>query len=196
VSRFLFVRHAAIDGLGTTIAGRKAGVVLNAAGREQVKRLARRLAGESIDAIYASPQSRATETAQAVANLLGLELQIAADLDEIDFGDWTGKTYQELASVPEWRAFNALRSARRIPNGELLLEAQTRIINLMTRLEQRHTNQTIALVSHGDIIRGAFAHFLGMPLDFLLRFEISPGSVSAIELSADAPRILWINRTE
>jgi broad specificity phosphatase PhoE len=196
VTRFLFVRHAAIDGLGVKIAGRVPGVSLNAAGRQQTARLARQLTSQPIHAIYTSPQLRTRETAAAIGDQLGLEPRIAAELDEIDFGAWSGKSYAELASVPEWRSYNALRSARRIPDGELLLEAQTRVIGLLARLAQHGASQNLVLVSHGDIIRAALAHYLGIPLDFILRFEVAPASVSALELGDQEPRILWVNRTE
>jgi probable phosphoglycerate mutase len=194
MTRFLLIRHAAIDGLGERIAGRMAGVALNAGGREQAARLARRLAGESIDAIYSSPQLRCTETAQTVAIVLGLKVQIAEQLDEIDFGDWTGKSYEELKLLPEWRAFNALHSSIRIPNGELLLEVQARVVGRMSRLCADHPGRTVALVSHGDPIRLALAHQLGMPIDFLMRFEIGPAAISAVELHAETPRVLYVNR--
>jgi broad specificity phosphatase PhoE len=193
MTRFYLLRHAVIDGLGKKITGRMSGVALNASGRDQAARLARRLERHAIDALYTSPQRRTIETAEAVAQELGLKIEIAGELDEIDFGDWTGKTYDELGGLDEWRAFNALHSATRIPNGELLLEAQTRVIALMGRLCDRHPEKTVALVSHGDVIRVALAHQLGIPIDFIMRFEVGPASISAVELNAHGPRVLWIN---
>jgi probable phosphoglycerate mutase len=192
MTRFFLIRHAAIDGLGERIAGRTP-IALNATGREQAARLGRRLAGASIDAVYSSPQLRATETAQAVAIVLGVKLEIAAALDEVDFGDWTGKTYEALQAEPKWRAFNALHSSTRIPNGELLVETQARIINFIDRLCAEYPERTVALISHGDPIRLALAHQLGMPMDFLMRLEIAPASVSALERYAEMPRVLYVN---
>ena len=193
MTRFLLIRHAAIDGLGRRIAGRTAGLGLNAAGRDQAQRLAGRFCQQAIHAIYTSPQRRAIETAEALARALGLPMEIARELDEIDFGDWTGKSYEELALLPAWRDFNALHGSTRIPNGELLLEAQTRMIGLMQRLSERHAERTVALVSHGDVIRVAVAHQLGVPIDFIVRFDIGPASVSAVEFHTGGPRVLWVN---
>jgi probable phosphoglycerate mutase len=61
-TRFLLVRHAAIDGLGVRIAGRIAGVGLNGQGRAQALSLGRRLAGVPVRAIYTSPRERTQET--------------------------------------------------------------------------------------------------------------------------------------
>lgn len=192
MTRFLLIRHAAIDGLGARIAGRTP-MALNAAGREQAASLAARLAAEAITALYSSPQLRATQTAETLAMVLGLQIRVAPEIDEVDFGDWTGKSYEELDRLPEWRAFNTLRSTMRIPNGELLLETQARFIGLMDRLCAVDPDGTVALVSHADPIRLALAHQLGVPIDFLLRFAIAPASVSAVEFQGRTPLVLYIN---
>lgn len=75
-------------------------------------------------------------------------------------------------------------------------EVQTRAIDFVERISRNHPGDSIVLVSHGDVIRAALAFYLGMPLDFLLRFEVSPASVSVVTLEAGNPRVLCINSTE
>lgn len=193
MTRLLFIRHGAIDGLGERIAGRGGNEPLNAAGRDQVARLAQSLEHHGLAALYSSPQARTLETARKLAERLQLDVEIDSDLDELNFGAWNGMSYEALNRLPEWRAFNALRSATRIPNGELIVEVQSRIVACADRLARRHDGATIALVSHGDVIRAALAYYLGAPLEFLQRFEISPASVSLVELGSGAPRIMAIN---
>jgi probable phosphoglycerate mutase len=195
VTCFLLIRHAAIDGLGRRIAGREPGRMLNLEGRAQAEQLAEALSRGSIDALYTSPQPRAVETAEAIGRALGLAAQIAPELDEVDFGQWTGKSYAELELLPDWRIFNLLHSSKRIPDGEMLLEVQARIIAFLARLQARHGEQAVALVSHGDVIRVALAHQLGIAIDFIMRFEIGPASVSVLELHDHGPRVLCINRS-
>ena len=191
--RFVLIRHAAIDGLGQRIAGREPGRLLNADGQLQAERLAHSLARREIHAIDSSPQPRAVETAEAIGRALGLAAQIAPELDEVDFGDWTGKTYADLDLLPAWRTFNLLHSSMRIPNGELLVEVQARLIGFMARLQQRRQVETVALVSHGDVIRLALAYHLGIPIDFIIRFEIGPASISVLELHDHGPRVVCVN---
>jgi probable phosphoglycerate mutase len=193
MTRFLLIRHAAIDGLGSRIAGREPGRMLNAEGRAQALSLAEALARRAVDALYSSPQPRAVETAEAIGRGLGLAAPIAAELDEVDFGNWTGKSYAELDLVPLWRSFNDLHSSTRIPGGELLIEVQARAVALLGELQQRHPGQTVALVSHGDVIRVALAHQLGIAIDFIMRFDIAPASISALELHERGPRVLCVN---
>lgn len=110
-------------------------------------------------------------------------------------GDWEGRTISELDEREDWRRFNAFRSGVRAPGGEFLIEAQTRMVKQLDGLRQRHPAELIAVVSHADPLRAALAHFLAVPLDLMLRFEISPASVSVVESGEWAPRILCVNET-
>src|SRR3546814_6877824 len=97
MTTIFLIRHAAHDLVGRAIVGRMPGVHLSRAGRQQAEKLAERLAQEPLAALYSSPLARARETAEPLARRLRLELQIAEDLDEIDYGEWTGRTLDELA---------------------------------------------------------------------------------------------------
>jgi probable phosphoglycerate mutase len=188
-----FVRHAATDFVGKTISGRMPGVHINELGRKQAAQLAKRLAVRPIAAVYASPQTRARETAEPLASATQREIITAAELDELDFGAWTGRTFDELRDLPEWRRFNSARGTTRIPDGELLLEVQTRVVAFVERLSESYAGRSMVLVSHGDVIRAALAFYLGMPLESLLRFEVSPASMSIVSLEAGIPRVLCVN---
>jgi probable phosphoglycerate mutase len=183
------------DLVDRVIAGWMPGVHLNEAGRTQARRLAERLAQAPITAIYSSPLERALETAAPVAERLGLELQIRADLSEVRFGAWTGCTIQELDAMPLWRQFNSQRSMTRIPGGEMMAEVQARMIATLAELQQRHGPEVIAAVSHGDVIRAALVYYAGMPLDLLQRIEVSPASISVVALEDGGPRLLRLNDT-
>ena len=115
MTTYLLIRHALCDPVGQTITGRTPGVSLNPAGRQQAETLASRLAGLPIVAVYSSPLERALQTAQPIAERRGLSVQQLEGLNEIDFGEWTGKTLAELKPVSEWQSFNSYRSGSRIP---------------------------------------------------------------------------------
>jgi broad specificity phosphatase PhoE len=169
-------------------------VSLNPAGREQAETLASRLAGLPIAAVYSSPLERALQTAQPIAERRGLSVQQLEGLNEIDFGEWTGKTLAELKPVSQWQSFNSYRSGTRIPGGETMLEVLSRTLKEFERLQGLHPDGSlVAIVSHADVLRGVIAHFLGMPLDLLLRLELGPASVSMVELRSYGPRLLLLN---
>ena len=134
------------------------------------------------------------ETAQPLADALHQSIEIRADLGEVRFGDFTGRTMAELDSDPAWHRFNQHRSLARAPGGEMMLESQARMVAELERIRIAHPDATAAVFSHGDIIRAAVLHYLGMPLDFYERIRIDPASITVVELdSAAQPRVVRLN---
>lgn len=195
MTTFYLIRHAEKAVTGNVLSGRAPGVHLTEQGREQVRQLTRRLAHETIHKILCSPRERTYETAAALARQKMLDIETCADIDEIDFGAWTGKTVEELEPDMYWQQYNAFRSGLRIPGGESMLDAQTRMVSTMLRLHDACPDLGIALVSHGDPIKLAVAYFAGVPLDLFSRLEISPASVSTLALGPYGPKILGLNDT-
>jgi probable phosphoglycerate mutase len=195
MTTFYLIRHGDTPAVGHFASGRAPGVHLNDRGRRQVEGLAESLAGEPIRVVYSSPLERARETAEPLARRLGLEVRDAEELLELDFGDWTGKSFAELDPLPEWQRYNSFRSGTRIPGGELMLEVQARVVGFMQRLCSDRSEGAVALVSHGDVIRSALLHYLGMPLDHYHRIEISPASVSIVAVAEYGPVVHALNRT-
>jgi len=194
MTRFLLIRHGMTDLVDKAVAGWAPGVHLNDEGRAQAAKLAERLAGAEVKAIYSSPLERARETAEPVSRKFGLEVQVVEEVGEIVFGGWTGRELSDLNEDPLWRRFNSLRSLTRAPGGEIQLETQARMIAALERLRERHPGQTVAVVSHGDVIKSAIAYYAGIPLDLFHRIEISAASVSVVEVGEHAPRIICVNR--
>ncbi|HEX7860339.1 MAG TPA: histidine phosphatase family protein [Verrucomicrobiae bacterium] len=192
---FYLVRHGNNDFLGKgLLAGRLANVHLNELGRSEAARLAETLASSGIQRIFSSPLERAVQTAEPTAKQLGLEIEVTPQIMEIDFGDWTGKAIRDLDRDPAWRNFNLYRSGTRVPNGENMLEAQTRMVSFVEKTFRENSNQTVAIFSHGDPIKALIAYYLGIPLDLFTRIEISPGSYSILRLETWGPQVVAVNR--
>lgn len=195
MTKFLLIRHAANDTLGKRFAGRAAGVSLNEEGQAQAEKLARRLDGLPVAAIYSSPLERAIETAAPIAKMLELEVVVREEFSELEMGEWTNRSFDELRGEPVFRQFNSFRSGTRVPGGETMLEAQARMIAGLEKLRARHFDETIAVISHADLIKSAVAFYAGIHLDLFQRIEISPASVSVVEIGDETARILLINDT-
>lgn len=183
---FLLVRHAAHEHVGRYLTGRRPGAPLSGAGRVQAAQLGQLLRAEDFAHVQTSPAERARQTAEAIA---GRNAEVVPALDEIDFGEWTGLSFDALAGDPAWRLWNEQRDTARPPGGESMVEARSRILGHMQRL--RHSGaRSVLLVTHCDMIRAAVTAWLGLPLQAVHRFEIAPASVTT--LTADG-RILGIN---
>lgn len=190
---FYLARHGSNDYLGKALAGRLPGVSLNEEGRLQAERLGEKLGEAGIQRIITSPLERARETAEPLARRLNIEPEVIEDFLEVGFGDWNGATMADLGKSEHWAFYNSYRSGTRPPNGELILEIQARFVRKLEELRCAHPETTFAIFSHGDPIRSALCYYLGMPLDFINRVEVSPGSYSILKLEKWGPQILTIN---
>jgi probable phosphoglycerate mutase len=168
-------------------------VALSKEGLEQAEIVADLLGVEPLAAVYSSPRERAYYTARQVAEQHELKVSVADGLDEIDFGDWSGTSFDALEGDPLWQQWNEARGSARPPGGESMAEAAARASAQVQELAADHADQTIAAVSHCDIIRGLIAHYLGLPLDNLLRFDIDPASVSRLMVGAWGARVISVN---
>ncbi len=190
----LMVRHAAHDNVGGFLAGRMEGVSLGPAGRSQAARLGERMRGAAIDAIHSSPRERCRETAEAIASACGLPPpRIAEELDEIDFGRWSGSTFAELDADPLWRRWNTVRSCCRTPGGESMLDVQQRALRYLEPLVAGNAGRRLAVVSHADVIKAIVMHVLGLAIDAWPRFDVSPASVTTIAAGEWGAKLLNLN---
>ena len=74
-----------------------------------------------------------------------------------------------------------------------MTEAQARVLGEVERAHREHPDGRVVLVSHGDVIKAVLAGVLGLPLDAHARFEISPGSVSALAVWDGGGKVLSMN---
>jgi broad specificity phosphatase PhoE len=190
----LLIRHAHTDAIGNWLAGRAAGVPLSMEGAVQAQRLADALSERyRIAAVYTSPLERAQATAAALAHRQQVGIDICEELSEIDFGAWTGRTFAALEADPAWLLFNRARSRALIPGGERVQDVQTRMVRAIADVSARDPGSTIAVVSHGDPLRFALLYYQDMSIDRYPELELEPASVSAVRLTSEGPRILYIN---
>src|SRR3954454_3529471 len=147
-SRIFLVRHGATV---LTAEDRFAGatdVELSDEGREQVRRLATRLAGEKIKAIYASPLGRTVETAQILAKPHGLDVQTRDGLREISHGRWEQMTRKEVeAAFPEEAAEWERDPYTFAPiGGESGLAVTARALPVLIEIVRQHPGECLIIV--------------------------------------------------
>jgi probable phosphoglycerate mutase len=145
VSEILLVRHGETEWNRLHRWQGHADVPLNDTGRAQALELARRLAGERVDAVYSSDSSRASETAAAIAAEHGLPVHVDPDLREFDVGGREGLTREEVE--------------QRFPDGdwggETREEHGERVLRALRRIGARHPDGRVVVVAHGGTLRRA-----------------------------------------
>ncbi len=187
------LRHGEHAMAGRILPGRMPGVGLSERGRTDVAAVAERLAGDGVAALYSSPLQRTQETAEIVAARLGLPVALREALIELDFGEWTGQTFDAIRADPRWEPWRLHRGISTIPGGESMRQVQHRVVEALMELRRDHPDDTVVAVSHGDVIRSALLFALGMPLDSYTRLEVVQGSISTICIDRAGIRVTAVN---
>lgn len=191
-TRIFLVRH------GETIwnaKGRFQGhtdVPLSENGKDQAKNLALRLKNEKINAFYSSDLSRAKETAEILAQYHQLTVKYLPDLREINFGEWEGLTFKEIADnygkISEQWWSNPL--VTQIPKGENLQEVADRCSRAINDIVINHDGDTVVIAAHGGIIRILISLALGIDLNNYWKLRSDNVALSILEYHTPDKAIL------
>ena len=183
-------RHGESEGnFAGSLQGSRFDTPLSARGSRQAEYLAIRLAGEAIDAVWASPLIRARETAAIVAAPLGLGVSLDADLVEFDWGVWSGRPYdgaieKEVSGVrARWRAGETELSPA---GGESPARTVVRADRFLARLHASGARATL-IVAHGRFNRILMTRLLRRELGRMDEIRQRNGSLSAFEWDGSAP---------
>ncbi len=195
MATIVLVRHATTAATGKRLGG-WTDAALDERGRGQAAAAADRLAVLPIAAVYTSPIVRTVETATLLAKPHGLRLRKRRDLGEVEYGEWTDKALGNLRRRTYWKVIQQTPSRVQFPGGETIRGMQARAVDAVEAIAADHTDETVMVVSHADVIKAMVAHFVGMPLDAFQRLVISPASATVVHLPTDGmPMLLRFNDT-
>lgn len=160
---------------------------LNDVGRDQARLLARRLFGDGIAAVYASPLRRALETAEIVAEVLGLPVETRLALREVDVGSWSGLTRTEVAERYPDGFRRWLDRGQGWDDGETYDDLGSRVVADLLELAARHPEERVLVVSHGGTMRAALAAVRNVPFASARRVPgpIGNGSIVVFAVAED-----------
>ncbi len=182
------------------LAGRTAGVKLDAVGRDQAERAGERLATLPLVGVVSSPVERCRQTAKAILDrqLGASAAPIEKDITECDYGEWQGRPLADLAKEALWSTVQTQPSAAVFPGGESLAAMQARAVAAIRHqdasFEAEHGSGAVwVAVTHGDIIKSILADALGMHLDLFQRIMINPASASIVRYGAPRPYVVAVN---
>jgi broad specificity phosphatase PhoE len=185
VLEIILVRHGETDWNAGEIFRGRADVALNETGLKQADKLGEYLSGEKIDVIYASPLKRAIKTAEAIAARQGLEICITPNLNDIDCGEWEGRTLEEVKEkCPDvYRDWLDTPEQVRIPGGESLEEVRCRVMPFIEDAVTRCREGRIALVSHRVVNKVIICNMLGLGNGSFWSLKLDTGGITRFELN-------------
>jgi broad specificity phosphatase PhoE len=145
---------------------------LNDAGREQARALAAELS--DVDVVYSSDLARARETAEILAEPLGLEVRVDPRLRERGFGAWEGKTTAQIESeFGEEHARWLAGAAQGAEDAEPFSDFAARVHAFLDEALERHRDETVLIIAHGGSVRAV--HALAAGLDYVRDHRSIPG---------------------
>ena len=196
--KLILIRHGETEwNKQRRIQGCRSDTRLSQKGLEQADRLAAVLRKERLDAIYASPMKRASETAQIIAEACKLPVQVFNELREIDAGELDGLFERELTGPYEtaWKEFRNGNASTPLPGGESLQNVQKRTSWAVDRMLEKHIDGTVVVVAHLLANLAMVCQALGINLGQIARFKQAPASITILELTTQGNSLLLFNDT-
>lgn len=190
----LFIRHGDPDYPETRIYARADDPGLTPEGRRQAAMLGDWVKGEAVDAIYASPTRRTLETADPMAQALGMQPRLDGRLEERHFGIWEGMDFDAIETdyPDEFQAWKADPVGYAPKGGENIQTLSARVDEVLAEVRERHPGRAALVVTHVGVIRAALCAALGTPLAEYRRFHVATGSVARVDYGKRQANLMYL----
>jgi broad specificity phosphatase PhoE len=198
MTRIVLVRHGEVPGISPERFRGRASLRLTEHGLAQARTTAKRIAERWRPAlIYTSPLQRCVQTGQMIADACDRPALVLDDLNDIDYGAWTGRSHEEVRErAPlEYQQWRIAPDLVRFPAGESLQDLSTRAADALRFVTTHQADDTVVLVGHDSSNRAILLHALGLPLSAYWRIAQSPCGISEIVMNQDHPSLLRMNET-
>lgn len=198
-TQLVLIRHGEVEVSYQRVFGGRIDMNLSPRGHEQAAALAKWLARQPLNAVYASPMKRVQQTfapfgatgdwAARVVTIPGLR--------EVDFGDWTGLTWDAVKEKFGVTAFQWLDELERggIANAENATSYRERIGTFLQDTLRKHPGENVAVFCHGGVIRMILSVLLNIPLPRMAGFEIDYASVTNVAILPHKTQVQFLNFT-
>lgn len=140
------------------------------------------------DRVLSSPLQRCARFAEELGARLGVPVHLEADLQELHFGAWEGRSAAALMETDAegLGLFWSDPYAFTPPEGEPVTQFAARVLAAVQRLHRAYAGQRVLLVSHGGVMRLLLARARGLPREQLLNVDVAHGALFALRVEADA----------
>lgn len=200
--RLILIRHALTN---DNKKGRLSGHInscISEEGKLQINKITRYLSNENIDKVYTTPSTRTKDTVEKISKLKLLEIEEKEDLREISFGDFEGRTFEEIKiKYPnEFEKMIKEGNNYRYPNGESLIDSYKRVAkeidNIILENDSNLDTKTILICSHAGTIRNIITHLISGSYKYHWNFKIDNASITVLEIDGGFAVIDKMNFTD
>ncbi|MCJ7604869.1 MAG: histidine phosphatase family protein [Dehalococcoidales bacterium] len=172
-------------------------VPLSETGLRQAELLADCLKREEIAVMYSSPLRRAVQTAEPLANGLGIEAVTIANLTDMDFGEWQGRTVAEVNKYyPElYRDWRDTPEQVRITGGESLDDVTSRVIPFLEDAVVRCGEGKMVIVSHRVVLKVLICHLMRLNNTSFWNFKLDTAGITRFRIEGGRAVLTSFNDT-
>src|SRR5689334_4455771 len=165
LTRLYLIRHGEVEKAYHKVFGGRIDMELSPLGHEQVRSLARFLRAAPPDILYASPMRRVQQTLAPLAEETGLKPVLMEGLREVDFGVWTGFSWDEGQQRHGVSAFSWLHQLEdgTIERAETVPEFRRRVETSLDHILAESPGKNVAVICHGGVIRMLLSILLDLP---------------------------------
>jgi phosphoserine phosphatase len=199
LTKILLVRHGHVEGIKPERFRGRSELPLTHRGVSEAQAVARRIASAwRAVKIYTSPMQRCIETGHAIAKACGVESQAIAELNDIDYGAWQSRSYEEIEKTePQlFAAWFATPHLVRFPDGESLQDMVARTADALRLVLIRHVDDTVVLVGHTSVNRALLVQLVDQPLSAYWRLAQAPCCINEIDVVDGRVTVVRINETQ
>lgn len=165
-------------------------------GLNQAEAVGKKLANEKIDLIITSDLDRCLMTAQTINKFQGAEIVKETALKELNFGDWEGRSYNEICreypkKANEWQKDYIYF---RMPKGESLHEMHQRVNIAFNKIVEKYKTGKILIVAHSGVIRSILSQLICGNIECCWKFKIDNCSITRLQFIEGYPVIIGMNQ--
>jgi broad specificity phosphatase PhoE len=199
LTKILMVRHGHVEGIKPERFRGRSELPLTHRGVSEAQAVARRIASAWRPVkIYTSPMQRCIETGHAIAKACGVESQAIAELNDIYYGAWQSRSYEEIEKTePQlFAAWFATPHMVRFPGGESLQDMVARTADALRFVLNRHVEDTVVMVGHTSVNRALLVQLVDQPLSAYWRLAQAPCCINEIDVADGRVTVVRINETQ
>jgi broad specificity phosphatase PhoE len=196
-TRLYLVRHGEVEARYHRVFGGRIDMELSPLGHEQVKAAADYFQRHPPHVMYASPMKRVQQTLAPLAQWTGLTSVILSGLREVDFGEWTGLSWEQVYERFKVSAFDWLTQLETgsIAQAESTADFRQRVDEALRKILTESPNKEIAVIAHGGTIRMLLALILDLPFTKMSAFDIEYASITKVKIQPNKTEVELLNFT-
>jgi broad specificity phosphatase PhoE len=175
--------------------GRTVDGPLSATGLRQAKQAADLLASQPLAAVYSSPLQRAQQTAQFIALLHAIRVQVVAALTEVDVGLWEDRSWVEIRAneADYYDQFQHDPAHVAYRGGENLQQVSDRVLPALEEILNRHLGQCVAIIGHNVVNRAILSKYMHVPLPLARHLVQDNGGINVLRFAQGQTRVESVN---